>query len=129
MGKCLTFYVNMTVPDPGTSNYTLHLAGPGVQDFDGNVTAYDDQGKAKIFQTGPHSVTIIYSGVFNGVKGNMLLIYRQEGKHLDAEELKDAQVGHQKTAECLNFTVPSTFKYDGIAEFCRGKKKEEKAEA
>ncbi|XP_041665865.1 saxitoxin and tetrodotoxin-binding protein 1-like [Cheilinus undulatus] len=124
-GKCLTYYVNMSAPDPETSNHTLHLLGPGVQDLDGHVTPYDDQGKTDTYLTCPHCLTIIYNMVFDGIQGRMLLIYRQEGKHQDAEELRAAQSSHRVTAECLNFIVTKNFKYDGTADFCEKKKEEE----
>ncbi|KAM6973898.1 saxitoxin and tetrodotoxin-binding protein 1-like [Tautogolabrus adspersus] len=124
--KCLTFYVNMSVPDPEASNLTLQLLGPGVQDFDGKVSPYNDEGKLNAYQSCPHCLLIIYSGVFEGTPGRMLLIYRQEGKHLDTEELTAAQSVHREIAECLKFMVPSHFKYDGKAEFCLEKKDEEK---
>ncbi|XP_070777260.1 saxitoxin and tetrodotoxin-binding protein 1-like [Enoplosus armatus] len=125
-GKCLNFRVNMSAPDPETSNHTLHLVSAGVQEFDGQVFPYDDQGRADIYQSCPDCLLIIYSGVFEGTPGRMLLIYKSEGKHLDAEVLKAAQTVNRRMAECLKFKVPSQFIYDGKAEFCLEKKEEEK---
>nr|XP_033493249.1 saxitoxin and tetrodotoxin-binding protein 1-like [Epinephelus lanceolatus] len=116
-GKCLIFRGNMSLPDPETSNHTLHLKS-ATQDFNGQVSPYDDQGRVDIYQGCPDCVLIIYSGVFEGTPGKMLLIYRREGKHLDAKELKDAQSIHRKVAECLKFNMSSQFTYDGKAGFC-----------
>ncbi|GAA6231439.1 saxitoxin and tetrodotoxin-binding protein 1-like [Lates japonicus] len=120
--KCLTFHVNMSAPDPKKSNHTLELLHPGTMNSDGQVSPYDDKGKADIYQTCPDCATMIYSGVFDGVDGRMLLIYRREGKHLDTKELEEARSGQAKLAECLKFNVPSPFKYDGKTEFCEEKK-------
>ncbi|CAG5887789.1 unnamed protein product [Menidia menidia] len=121
-GKCLIFRVNMTMSDPETSNHTMHLAHAGEQEFDGVVSPYDDQGRADVHQSCPDCLTIIYHGVFAGTPGRMLLIYRKEGKHLDADELKAAQGEHRKIAECLKFKLESNFRYDGKADFCLDKK-------
>ncbi|XP_069544473.1 saxitoxin and tetrodotoxin-binding protein 2-like [Brachyistius frenatus] len=123
-GKCLNFKVNMTYAE--TSNYTLRLVGVGVKEYDGVESPYDDQGRVDVYQSCPDCLLIIYSGVFEGTPGRMMLIYRKEGKHLDADELKAAEDGHRKWAECLKFDVSVRFRYDGKAEFCVEKKEEGK---
>ncbi|XP_041665866.1 saxitoxin and tetrodotoxin-binding protein 1-like [Cheilinus undulatus] len=122
-GTCLTYYTNMSSPDPETSNHTLHMLGPAVQDLDGEKTSYDDHTKIDIYQSCNQTVqtnclTIIYNMVFDGTQGRMLLFYRKEGEHQNIEKLRAAQSSHRKTAECLNFIVTKNFKYDGEAEFC-----------
>ncbi|XP_036001344.1 saxitoxin and tetrodotoxin-binding protein 1 isoform X2 [Fundulus heteroclitus] len=118
VGKCLIFRVNFSVPDVETSNHTLFLDGPGVQELDGVVTPYDDQGRADIYQSCPTCLLIVYHGVFEGTPGRILVFYRSEGKHLDAEELKAAESEHRRMAECLKFNVETSFRYDGKADFC-----------
>ncbi|XP_028283688.1 saxitoxin and tetrodotoxin-binding protein 2-like [Parambassis ranga] len=124
-GKCITYRINMTAPDRQASNHTLQLANPGVLELDGVESPYDDQGRAEAYQGCPDCLLVVYSGVFEGTAGRMLLIYRAEGKHLNAEELKAAESNHLKMAECLKFDVSAHFVYDGKAEFCLEKKKEE----
>ncbi|KAM4549904.1 saxitoxin and tetrodotoxin-binding protein 1-like [Fundulus diaphanus] len=123
-GKCLVFRVNFSIPDEGTSNHTLVLDGAGVQELDGVVTPYDDQGRVNIHQSCPTCLLIVYHGVFEGTPGRMLLIHRSEGKHLDAEELKAAESEHRRIAECLKFNVETSFRYDGKADFCLEKTEE-----
>ncbi|KAM4540023.1 saxitoxin and tetrodotoxin-binding protein 1-like [Odontesthes bonariensis] len=121
-GKCLIFRVNMMISDPETSNHTLQLAVAGEKELDGVVSLYDDQGRADLHQSCPHCLLILYSGVFGGTPGRMLLIYRSEGKHRDADELKAAESEHRKIAECLKFSLGSNFRYDRKADFCLDKK-------
>ncbi|XP_051811508.1 saxitoxin and tetrodotoxin-binding protein 1-like [Acanthochromis polyacanthus] len=123
-GKCLIFRLNMTIPDPEKSNHTLELVEPGTKEYDGVVSVYDDQGRADFYQSCPDCLLGIYSGIFEGKIGRMLLFYRKEGKHQDADDLKAAAVVHKKMAECLKFDVSTWFTYDGVAEFCVDKKKE-----
>uniref|UniRef100_A0A3Q2QUU0 Saxitoxin and tetrodotoxin-binding protein 1-like n=1 Tax=Fundulus heteroclitus TaxID=8078 RepID=A0A3Q2QUU0_FUNHE len=126
VGKCLIFRVNFSVPDVETSNHTLLLDGAGVQEFDGVATPFDDQDRVNIHQSCPTCLLIVYHGVFEGTPGRILLIYRSEGKHLDAEELKASESEHRRMAECLKFNVETSFRYDGKADFCL-EKMEEKA--
>ncbi|XP_008295135.1 saxitoxin and tetrodotoxin-binding protein 1-like [Stegastes partitus] len=116
----------MTIPDPEKSNHTLELTEPGTKELDGILSAYDDQGRADIYQSCPDCLLCIYSGVFEGTPGRMLLFYRKEGKHQDADDLKAAAIVHKKMAECLKFDVSTWFTYNGTAEFCADKKKEDK---
>ncbi|XP_017285154.1 saxitoxin and tetrodotoxin-binding protein 1 [Kryptolebias marmoratus] len=120
-GKCLIFRGNLSIPDPGTSNHTLIVDDTGVREFEGVVTPYDDQGRADVHQACPNCLLINYHGVFEGTPGRLLLIYRSEGKHLDADELQAAAAGHRRMAECLKFNVEISFRYDGKAEFCQKK--------
>uniref|UniRef100_A0A3P8SVT8 Lipocalin/cytosolic fatty-acid binding domain-containing protein n=1 Tax=Amphiprion percula TaxID=161767 RepID=A0A3P8SVT8_AMPPE len=88
---------------------------PGVENYDGVVSVYDDQGRADFYQSCPDCLLGIYSGIFEGTLGRMLLFYRKEGKHQDADDLKAAAVVHKKMAECLKFDVSTWFTYDGAA--------------
>ncbi|XP_015230515.1 PREDICTED: saxitoxin and tetrodotoxin-binding protein 1-like [Cyprinodon variegatus] len=126
-GNCLVFHVNMTIQDPEKSNHTLILDGPGVQVFGGAVTPYDDKGRVDIHQGCPNCLLIVYHGVFEGTPGRILLFYRSEGKHLDAEELKAAESEQRRIAECLKFNFDGGFHYDGKADFCLEKKEENEA--
>ncbi|XP_035537598.1 saxitoxin and tetrodotoxin-binding protein 2-like [Morone saxatilis] len=124
-GMCLIFRGNLSAPDPETSNHTLLLLS-AVQEFDGKVSPYGDQGRADVYQSCPECLLMVYHGVFEGTPGRMLLIYRSEGKHVDVEVLKAAHSANTQMAECLKFNILSQFNYDGTAEFCLDKKKEEK---
>nr|XP_015828893.2 saxitoxin and tetrodotoxin-binding protein 1 [Nothobranchius furzeri] len=124
-GKCLIFRGNLSIPDPETSIHSLLLDNTGVREFEGVVVPYDDKGRADVYQTCPHCLIIVYHGVFEGMPGRILLIYRSEGKHLDADELKAAASDHRRIAECLKFNVEISFRYNGKAEFCQEKKKEQ----
>ncbi|XP_008420483.1 saxitoxin and tetrodotoxin-binding protein 1-like [Poecilia reticulata] len=126
-GNCLIFRGNLSVPDPETSNHTLLLDADGVREFGGVVTPYDDKGRADVHQACPNCLLVFYRGVFAGTPGRMLLIYRSEGKHLDAEELKAAESEHRRMAECLKFNVRTSFRYDGKADFCLEMKEETEA--
>lgn len=123
-GKCLIYRLNMTVPDPEKSNHTMEVLEPGTEEYNGVVTVYYDQGRADFYQSCPDCLLIIYNAKFEGTLGRMLLFYRREGKHQDADDLKAAAVVHKKMAECLKFDVSTWFTYDGAAEFCVDKKKE-----
>uniref|UniRef100_A0AAZ1XZF2 Uncharacterized protein n=1 Tax=Oreochromis aureus TaxID=47969 RepID=A0AAZ1XZF2_OREAU len=85
----------------------------GVMEFDGLVSPYNDQGRADVYQGCADCLTVVYSGVFQGIPGRLLLIYRKEGKHTDTDELKTDESIHRKLAECLKFNVETTFIYDG----------------
>uniref|UniRef100_A0AAQ5YSS2 Uncharacterized protein n=1 Tax=Amphiprion ocellaris TaxID=80972 RepID=A0AAQ5YSS2_AMPOC len=85
-------------------------------EYDGVVSVYDDQGRADFYQSCPDCLLGIYSGIFEGTLGRMLLFYRKEGKHQDADNLKAAAVVHKKMAECLKFDVSTWFTYDGAAD-------------
>uniref|UniRef100_A0A669D327 Lipocalin/cytosolic fatty-acid binding domain-containing protein n=1 Tax=Oreochromis niloticus TaxID=8128 RepID=A0A669D327_ORENI len=87
----------------------------GVMEFDGLVSPYNDQGRADVYQGCADCLTVVYSGVFQGIPGRLLLIYRKEGKHTDTDELKTDESIHRKLAECLKFNVDTTFIYDGKA--------------
>ncbi|KAM4725392.1 saxitoxin and tetrodotoxin-binding protein 1-like [Anableps anableps] len=126
-GNCLIFRGNLSIPDAETSNHTVILDGDGVREFGGVVTPYDDQGRADVHQVCPNCLLIVYHGVFEGTPGRILLIYRSEGKHLDAKELKAAESEHRRMAKCLKFNVGISFRYDGKADFCLEKKEEEAA--
>ncbi|XP_032437509.1 saxitoxin and tetrodotoxin-binding protein 1-like [Xiphophorus hellerii] len=126
-GNCLIFRGNLSAPDPETSNHTLLLDADGEREFGGVVTPYDDKGRADVHQACPNCLLVVHHGVFEGTPGRMLLIYRSEGKHLDAEELKAAESEHRRMAECLKFNVRTSFRYDGKADFCLEKKEETEA--
>uniref|UniRef100_A0A3Q1GLW2 Uncharacterized protein n=1 Tax=Acanthochromis polyacanthus TaxID=80966 RepID=A0A3Q1GLW2_9TELE len=95
--------------------FCLNLFLPGTKEYDGVVSVYDDQGRADFYQSCPDCLLGIYSGIFEGKIGRMLLFYRKEGKHQDADDLKAAAVVHKKMAECLKFDVSTWFTYDGVA--------------
>uniref|UniRef100_A0A3Q1ASZ1 Apolipoprotein M n=1 Tax=Amphiprion ocellaris TaxID=80972 RepID=A0A3Q1ASZ1_AMPOC len=96
--------------------FCLDLFLPGTKEYDGVVSVYDDQGRADFYQSCPDCLLGIYSGIFEGTLGRMLLFYRKEGKHQDADNLKAAAVVHKKMAECLKFDVSTWFTYDGAAD-------------
>ncbi|XP_030596174.1 saxitoxin and tetrodotoxin-binding protein 2-like [Archocentrus centrarchus] len=125
-GKCLVFQINMSIPDPETSNHSMVLDSPGVKEFDGVVSPYDDQGRADVYQGCADCLIAVYSRIFEGTPGRLLLIYRKEGKHLDVDELKAAESLHRKLAECLKFNIETNFRYDGKAGFCLETKEEQR---
>ncbi|XP_026012212.1 saxitoxin and tetrodotoxin-binding protein 2-like isoform X1 [Astatotilapia calliptera] len=127
-GKCLVFQVNMSIPDPETSNHSMVLDSPGVMEFGGLVSPYNDQGRADVYQGCADCLTVVYSGVFQGIPGRLLLIYRKEGKHTDTDELKAGESIHRKLAECLKFNVETTFIYDGKIFVLKRRKKSETPE-
>ncbi|MEQ2252978.1 hypothetical protein ILYODFUR_027317, partial [Ilyodon furcidens] len=92
---------NMSIPDAETSNHSFILDGAGVWEFGGVVTPYNDQGRADVHQGYSSCLLIVYHGVFGGSPERMLLIYRSEGKHLDAEELKAAESEHRRIGRFL----------------------------
>uniref|UniRef100_A0AAX7VUQ5 Uncharacterized protein n=1 Tax=Astatotilapia calliptera TaxID=8154 RepID=A0AAX7VUQ5_ASTCA len=93
----------------------LNVFPLGVMEFGGLVSPYNDQGRADVYQGCADCLTVVYSGVFQGIPGRLLLIYRKEGKHTDTDELKAGESIHRKLAECLKFNVETTFIYDGKA--------------
>uniref|UniRef100_A0A3B4ZTY4 Uncharacterized protein n=1 Tax=Stegastes partitus TaxID=144197 RepID=A0A3B4ZTY4_9TELE len=91
---------------------SLNLLLPGTKELDGILSAYDDQGRADIYQSCPDCLLCIYSG------SEFLLcsLTGKEGKHQDADDLKAAAIVHKKMAECLKFDVSTWFTYNGTAE-------------
>ncbi|XP_061597789.1 saxitoxin and tetrodotoxin-binding protein 1-like [Cololabis saira] len=116
--ECLIYRVNASISDPETSNYTFHMHDDGLTEIDGEVTPYENPGRANFHQGSPNCLIMNYSAVFMGKPGRVLLFYRSEGKPLDADELKAAKSKHRMVAECLNFNVDSSIRYDGKTELC-----------
>ncbi|RVE67132.1 hypothetical protein OJAV_G00114220 [Oryzias javanicus] len=123
--KCVFFRFNMSIPDPDTSNHSLHLVSAGVKEVDGEVSPYDDQGRVHMHQSIHGHLINLYNLVFQGKPARTLLMYRREGKHQDVDELKAASSEHRRIAECLKFNIVSDFLYDGKTEFCPNEKKDE----
>lgn len=44
-------------------------------EFGGLVSPYNDQGRADVYQGCADCLTVVYSGVFQGIPGRLLLIY------------------------------------------------------
>uniref|UniRef100_A0A3P9KP81 Lipocalin/cytosolic fatty-acid binding domain-containing protein n=1 Tax=Oryzias latipes TaxID=8090 RepID=A0A3P9KP81_ORYLA len=122
-GTCIFFRFNMSIPDPDTSNHSLHLVSAGVKEVDGEVSPYDDQGRAHMYQFIPGSLVTLYNLVFQGRPARTLLMYRREGEHQDIDELNAASSEHRRIAECLKFNVPADFLYDGKTETCPDERK------
>nr|BAR88527.1 tribytltin binding protein type 2_1 [Lagocephalus gloveri] len=84
----------------------------------GVVTLLKDNGTMKFYETCADCLTIDY----NDIWGRILMIYRRDGLHQKAEELKAAQVYAQEMAGCLGFPLDKEpFIYDGVADFCHRK--------
>uniref|UniRef100_A0A4W6F648 Apolipoprotein M n=1 Tax=Lates calcarifer TaxID=8187 RepID=A0A4W6F648_LATCA len=84
---------------------------------DGVVQPYNDSGVVDVYESCADCLVVIYKNIH----GQYLLIYRREGHHLDAEQLKADHGHHRKQAECLGLPHDKPFIYDGAADFCHKK--------
>ncbi|GLD70148.1 saxitoxin and tetrodotoxin-binding protein 2-like protein [Lates japonicus] len=101
--SCANYVINMSMPsDPSDSEqaHTLPTESATVEK-DGVVQPYNDSGVVDVYESCADCLVVIYKNIY----GQYLLIYRREGHHLDAEQLKADHSHHRKRAECLGILL------------------------
>ncbi|XP_050925218.1 saxitoxin and tetrodotoxin-binding protein 2 [Lates calcarifer] len=122
--SCATYVINMSMPsDPSDSEHHTLPTESATVEKDGVVQPYNDSGVVDVYESCADCLVVIYKNIH----GQYLLIYRREGHHLDAEQLKADHGHHRKQAECLGLPHDKPFIYDGAADFCHKKSSPERA--
>nr|BAR88517.1 tribytltin binding protein type 2_2 [Lagocephalus wheeleri] len=112
---CISFNANMSLSSENQQEFTITSHS---MEENGVVTLLNDNATMKFYETCADCLSSEYIGDM----GHYLMIYRRDGLHQKAEELKAAQVYGQEMAGCLGFPLDKEpFIYDGVADFCHRK--------